>query len=120
MLQNSLSGSSKIVVLATLGPSVRNYQESLSTLQFAARCKEIQLTPLNHASIIQDDEEVSALKERIIELEGAQAKRQEEAFEVIETKDHQIALLHKTIQDMQSEAQQIREYHQALQKAQQG
>ena len=32
VLQNSLSGSSKIVVLATLGPSVRNFQESLSTL----------------------------------------------------------------------------------------
>lgn len=32
VLQNSLNGASKIIVLATIGPSFRSYSESLSTL----------------------------------------------------------------------------------------
>jgi len=84
VLQNSLSGSSKIVVLATMGPSSKSFQESLSTLQFAARCKDIQLTPINHASIIEDDEEVSLLKERIMHMEADYQGREGELLEVIE------------------------------------
>eukprot|EP00347_Sterkiella_histriomuscorum_P006853 403351186 len=76
VLQNSLSGSSKIVVLATLGPSAKNYQESLSTLQFAQRCKEIILTPLVHTSTNQDQDNeqlqqiIIELKEKILEMQG--------------------------------------------------
>jgi hypothetical protein len=66
------------VVLATIGPSDKSFQESLSTLQFAARCKEIQLTPINHASIIEDDEEVSQLKERIMQMESDYRGRERE------------------------------------------
>ena len=58
-----------IVVLATLGPSNKNYQESLSTLQFASRCKEVVLQPLLNANIIEDDEEVASLKEKLMEMQ---------------------------------------------------
>ncbi len=61
------------------------------------------MTPLNHASVIQDDEEVSALKERIIELEGAEARRQEEVYFLIESKDQQIGELERTIKEMQAQ-----------------
>jgi len=69
VLQNSLSDSSKIVLLATMGPSIRNYQESLSTLQFSQRCKDIVLTPMSHTTVTQDDDEVSGLKEKIMEMQ---------------------------------------------------
>ena len=45
VLTNSLSQSSKIVLLATVGPSFTNYHESMSTLQFAQRCQDIMLKP---------------------------------------------------------------------------
>lgn len=51
VLQNSLSASSKIVLLATLGPHHRNYQESLSTLQFAKRCKSVTLSPVQNSQL---------------------------------------------------------------------
>jgi hypothetical protein len=51
VLTNSLSFDSKIVVLATLGPSKTSYFESVSTLQFATRCQDIQLTPKANQAI---------------------------------------------------------------------
>jgi hypothetical protein len=38
VLTNSLSLNSKIVVLCTVGPSSANYNETISTMQFAQRC----------------------------------------------------------------------------------
>ena len=54
VLQNSLSGISKIVLLSTIGPSPKNANETLSTLQFANRCKDLICTPL--ANVVVDDE----------------------------------------------------------------
>ena len=90
------------MVLATIGPSDKSFQESLSTLQFAARCKEIQLTPINHASIIEDDEEVSQLKERIMQIESDYRDKESEMRGVIEAKEQEI-------QRMQQEVFMLRE-----------
>lgn len=46
VLKPSLSGGAKMVLIATVGPAYANGGESLSTLQFAARCKEVVLTPV--------------------------------------------------------------------------
>ena len=51
VLQNSLSQSSKIILMATLGPHHRNFQESLSTLQFAQRCKQVTLNPIQNSQV---------------------------------------------------------------------
>ena len=85
------------MVLATIGPSGKSFQESLSTLQFAARCKEIQLTPINHASIIEDDEEVSQLKERIMQMESDYRDRESEMRGVIEAKEQEIQRMHQEV-----------------------
>lgn len=47
LLQNSLGGNSKTVMIATLSPADINYDETLSTLRFADRVKRIK----NHAII---------------------------------------------------------------------
>ena len=52
VLTNSLSLNSKIVVLCTVGPSAANYNETISTLQFAKRCQDIILRPKN-TSVLQ-------------------------------------------------------------------
>lgn len=46
VLKPSLSGGARMVLIATVGPAYANGGESLSTLQFAARCKEVVLTPV--------------------------------------------------------------------------
>lgn len=45
VLTNSLSLSSKIVVMCTVCQSAQDYNETLSSLQFASRCQEILLKP---------------------------------------------------------------------------
>lgn len=45
LLQDSLGGNAKTIMVATLGPASHSYDESLSTLRFANRAKNIQNKP---------------------------------------------------------------------------
>merc|ERR1712154_122155 len=42
LLKEALSGNSKTVLIACISPSAMNAEETLSTLEFAARCKQIK------------------------------------------------------------------------------
>lgn len=50
LLQDSLGGNSKTVMVANVGPADYNYDESTSTLRYATRAKSIK----NHAHINED------------------------------------------------------------------
>jgi len=50
LLQDSLGGNSKTVMVANLGPADYNYDESMSTLRYATRAKSIK----NHAIVNED------------------------------------------------------------------
>jgi Kinesin motor domain len=56
LLQKSLSGNSKICVVATISPVLRGYEESINTLKFAARVKKIISRP----------QEVSQLDDKVL------------------------------------------------------
>ncbi len=45
LLQDSLGGNSKTLMLATVSPASFNYEESLSTLRYANRTKNIKNKP---------------------------------------------------------------------------
>ena len=45
LLQDSLGGNTKTVMIAAVSPASYNYEESLSTLRFAARAKAIKNKP---------------------------------------------------------------------------
>jgi len=45
MLQDSLGGNTKTVMIAAISPSDFNYEESLTTLRYAARAKNIKNKP---------------------------------------------------------------------------
>jgi hypothetical protein len=45
------------------------------------------LTPINHASVIEDDEEVSQLKERMMQMEADYRCSESEMLGVIEAKE---------------------------------
>src|SRR5690554_5581359 len=45
LLQDSLGGNSKTVVIANMGPADYNYDETMSTLRYANRAKNIKNKP---------------------------------------------------------------------------
>jgi len=58
LLQDSLGGNSKTILIATASPSIISYSETLNTLKFAKRAKEIKNTPIvnrneSHANLIK-------------------------------------------------------------------
>eukprot|EP00818_Percolomonas_sp_WS_P003025 CAMPEP_0117443920 /NCGR_PEP_ID=MMETSP0759-20121206/4960_1 /TAXON_ID=63605 /ORGANISM="Percolomonas cosmopolitus, Strain WS" /LENGTH=887 /DNA_ID=CAMNT_0005235943 /DNA_START=577 /DNA_END=3240 /DNA_ORIENTATION=+ len=77
ILQSSLGGNSYTTLLATLDPRVENYEESLATLQFAFRCKNVRNQPqINYVDmsladkdkrIRQLENEVNRLKKELID-----------------------------------------------------
>ena len=67
-LQDSLGGNSRTLMIACVGPSDRDFMETLNTLVYANRARNIK----NKPSINQDkaSKQVSELKKRISELEA--------------------------------------------------
>jgi hypothetical protein len=45
LLQDSLGGNTKTVMIAAISPADYNYDETLSTLRYASRAKNIQNKP---------------------------------------------------------------------------
>jgi len=56
--------------MATLGPHHLNFQESLSTLQFAKRCKQVILNPIqnSHLNVTEMADDPTYAKEKIAQL----------------------------------------------------
>mmetsp|Transcript_15676 Transcript_15676/g.36754 ORF Transcript_15676/g.36754 Transcript_15676/m.36754 type:complete len:916 (-) Transcript_15676:181-2928(-) len=69
LLMNALSGNSKTAMIGTLSPAQANFEESMSTLNFAATCKNIKLvaTP---ATEIDKDGLVKTLRDEVEELKA--------------------------------------------------
>jgi hypothetical protein len=70
MLQDSLGGNTKTVMIANIGPVDYNYEESMSTLRYASRAKNIKNKPrLNEdpkdALIREYEQEIKRLREQL-------------------------------------------------------
>lgn len=70
LLQDSLGGNSKTVMVATIGPASYNYEETLTTLRYANRAKNIKNKPrINEdpkdALLRQFQEELERLKKQL-------------------------------------------------------
>jgi hypothetical protein len=71
VLQNSLGGNSYTAVLAQIHPMISYYDECLSTLQFANRCKNVRNNPrVNYVADNEDkDKKIKRLLEEIKNLQ---------------------------------------------------
>lgn len=72
LLQDSLGGNSKTVIVATIGPTSCHYEETLATLRFANRAKNIKNRPkINEdpkdALLREFQEEIARLKAQLEE-----------------------------------------------------
>ncbi|XP_030626800.1 kinesin-like protein KIF13B [Chanos chanos] len=86
LLKDSLGGNSRTAMVATVSPAADNYDETLSTLRYADRAKNI----VNHAVINEDPnariirelrEEVEKLKEQLTKAESMKAPELKDRLE---------------------------------------
>lgn len=70
LLQSSLQGQARILILCTISPTLENFEESLSTLKFAARAK--QMTPSPERNEVTDEK--TLLRKYKVEIEGLKLK----------------------------------------------
>mmetsp|Transcript_120763 Transcript_120763/g.352712 ORF Transcript_120763/g.352712 Transcript_120763/m.352712 type:complete len:1214 (+) Transcript_120763:177-3818(+) len=86
LLYNALNGNSKTAMIGTLSPAVANFEESLSTLKFAATVKNIKVEA-KQATEIDKDSLVKSLQEELRRLKQQMALVNEAgAKDVIETR----------------------------------
>ena len=72
LLQDSLGGNTKTVMMAAIGPADYNYEETLSTLRYANRAKRIKNKPIinedpKDALIREFQDEITILKKQLEE-----------------------------------------------------
>lgn len=72
LLQDSLGGNSKTIMIANIGPSEYNYNETLTTLRYAHRAKTIQNKPVKNedpqdTKLREYQDEIARLKKLISE-----------------------------------------------------
>ncbi|CAI2349829.1 unnamed protein product [Caenorhabditis sp. 36 PRJEB53466] len=73
LLQDSLGGNSKTVMIANVGPASYNYDETLSTLRYANRAKNIQ-----NVARINEDPKDAQLRKFQLEIEQLRKQLDEE------------------------------------------
>ncbi|XP_069584492.1 kinesin-like protein KIF13B isoform X1 [Ranitomeya imitator] len=86
LLKDSLGGNSKTAMVATVSPAADNYDETLSTLRYADRAKNI----VNHAVVNEDPnariirelrEEVEKLRDQLTQAESMKAPELKERLQ---------------------------------------
>ena len=65
LFQDNLGGNSRTVMVATISPAGDNFEETLSTLRYADRAKQI----INHA-VVNEDPNAKIIRELRAEVEA--------------------------------------------------
>ncbi|KAM7532789.1 hypothetical protein Aperf_G00000129441 [Anoplocephala perfoliata] len=101
LLQDSLGGNAKTVMVANIGPSSYHYDETINTLRYASRAKHIKNTPkinidLKDALLQQYHEEILRLKQILdgrskLQVHLKESGNKEGAQESDDSEDHAAA-----------------------------
>jgi len=91
LLQDSLGGNARTVMVANLGPASYNYEESVTTLRFANRAKNIKNKPrINEdpkdALLREFQQEIARLKAQIKEPSNKERKHKQKKEKKIKSK----------------------------------
>ena len=79
LLQDSLGGNTKTVMIAALSPADYNFEETLSTLRYASRAKNIQNKPTvnedpKDALLKQYEDEITQLRNLLAQYQAGEVK----------------------------------------------
>lgn len=72
LLQDSLGGNSKTIMIANIGPASMNYDETIITLRYAYRAKSIKNNPIKNediknAKLLELQQEIERLRSIIMQ-----------------------------------------------------
>eukprot|EP01012_Entosiphon_sulcatum_P007724 TRINITY_DN14007_c0_g1_i2.p1 TRINITY_DN14007_c0_g1~~TRINITY_DN14007_c0_g1_i2.p1 ORF type:complete len:793 (-),score=105.10 TRINITY_DN14007_c0_g1_i2:59-2437(-) len=101
LLTNSLGGNSKTCLCATIGPSVFNYDESVSTLFFATRAMRLRNNPVVNEMV--EVKESLQLKRRVEDVQTQNAALLQ-----------RLAILEGQMRTMAQENKRLRDQHRQL------
>ncbi|GBN68827.1 Kinesin-like protein KIF3B, partial [Araneus ventricosus] len=88
LLQDSLGGNAKTIMIANIGPASYNLEETITTLRYANRAKNIKNKPVvnvdpKDAILLQFKQEISQLKAQLA-LKEAKRKKKKETTKITE------------------------------------
>ncbi|XP_015914812.1 kinesin-like protein KIF3B isoform X2 [Parasteatoda tepidariorum] len=88
LLQDSLGGNAKTIMIANIGPANYNYEETITTLRYANRAKNIKNKPVvnvdpKDAILLQYQQEINTLKAQLA-LKEAKRKKKKESPKITE------------------------------------
>lgn len=113
LLQDSLGGNSKTLMIANIGPACYNWDETLTTLRYANRAKNIHNAPRvnedpKDALIRQYQDEISKLRNILNEKSSKKVAKKEKNYDVENLQEH-TKLLEKQQQDLNEKRNNILE-----------
>ncbi|ETW05509.1 hypothetical protein H310_03266 [Aphanomyces invadans] len=103
LLQDSLGGNTRTIVIATISPSVAAVEETVSTLQFAERAKQIALNV--QVNEVVDDAVLLARAQREIQKLKLQLQAEQPNVSAM---GHKIQALEKQVDVLRVENQQLK------------
>lgn len=111
LLQDSLGGNSKTILITTASSSTMSYSETLNTLKFAKRAKEIKNAPIVNKNESNQNliKTIELLKKKIIELENKCADSQViiQAVEKAETDTKEVILVRTKCEQLEKNVQRV-------------
>lgn len=113
LLQDSLGGNSKTLMIANIGPASYNWDETLTTLRYANRAKNIHNAPRvnedpKDALIRQYQDEISKLRNILNEKSSKKITKKEKMYDVENLQEH-TKILEKQQQDLNEKRNNILE-----------
>ncbi|GKU98915.1 hypothetical protein SLEP1_g11850 [Rubroshorea leprosula] len=106
LLQDSLGGNSKTVMIACISPADINAEESLNTLKYANRARNIQNKPVVNRDIISN--EMQKMRQQLEYLQAELFSRGGVTSEEVQVLKERIAWLEATNQDLRQELHEYR------------
>ncbi|KAA8538181.1 hypothetical protein F0562_027789 [Nyssa sinensis] len=103
LLQDSLGGNCKTTMIACVSPADTNAEETLNTLKYANRARNIQ-----NKAIINRDPVAAQMQRMRSQIEQLQAELASSAFEELQILKHKISLLEASNAELQRELQERR------------
>lgn len=110
LLQSALGGNSKTIMIAAISPADCNYEESLSTLRYADRAKQIKTTAKvnenDTATLIRQLREENEKYKKQMEKEGQAASQEqlEEYMSLLKENQRKMAEMEKSYEERLKEA----------------
>ncbi|XP_076066505.1 kinesin-like protein KIF3B isoform X2 [Oratosquilla oratoria] len=94
LLQDSLGGNSKTIMVANIGPASYNYDETLTTLRYANRAKNIKNQPKvnedpKDAILREYQQEIARLKAQLTQRTGKKKKKKKKREEEDEEEEEE-------------------------------